>query len=571
MSGQQFDDLTKAVANGANGTTRRNFLKRLIVGAGAAVVPLGAAGRAAAQIEDSKCKPLEHKCLTNVECCSRWCDKNGHQCTCIPDEELVCPRLTGQLECVTKCHNANNPCETSACDPLTGGCMVVPIAGAVCRDASGPCDLPAVCDGLSTACPPNPLKVAGTICREANGACDVPEVCTGAEAQCPADAVAPAGTPCRDSSGACEGIALCNGTSKTCPPNPLVEAGTLCRPARNQCDLPEYCTGSDPQCPSDQVEPDGTPCDRDQDLCTLDTCQNGTCTAGGPKTCPANTNPCRVNVCVPATGNCVEQNLPNDTPCETDDDLCTVQACRSGTCTVVSRTQCAAPSNPCKIAVCEPATGLCVEQNVPNATPCATDNDLCTTQECRNGNCAVVSNRTCPASTNPCKVNVCDPATGNCVEQNLANGTACEKESPPNLCTIDRCQNGTCTTVSTTTCPAPSDPCKVSVCEPATGLCVTANAADGTVCSDQNPCTLGDVCMNGTCRPGTTPAPPNTVCGTNRVCCGTTCCAAGQVCCATGTTTAGQCRLPVGASCTANSQCCSNMCGGPPGNRTCRA
>ena len=35
MSGQQFDDVAKAVANGANGTTRGAFLKQLLVGVGA--------------------------------------------------------------------------------------------------------------------------------------------------------------------------------------------------------------------------------------------------------------------------------------------------------------------------------------------------------------------------------------------------------------------------------------------------------------------------------------------------------------------------------------------------------
>ena len=44
------------------------------------------------------------------------------------------------------------------------------------------------------------------------------------------------------------------------------------------------------------------------------------------------------------------------------------------------------------------------------------------------------------------------------------------------------------------------------MCAPATGQCVTTNAADGTACTDNNVCTVGDACLAGACKPGS-PSP----------------------------------------------------------------
>ena len=50
-------------------------------------------------------------------------------------------------------------------------------------------------------------------------------------------------------------------------------------------------------------------------------------------------------------------------------------------------------------------------------------------------------------------------------------------------------------------CHDPTNPCEVSLCNPTTGNCVV-NRLTGTPCNDNNPCTIGDTCQNGTCQPG---------------------------------------------------------------------
>lgn len=48
-------------------------------------------------------------------------------------------------------------------------------------------------------------------------------------------------------------------------------------------------------------------------------------------------------------------------------------------------------------------------------------------------------------------------------------------------------------------CPAPAEPCKVSVCDPAQGACVVRDADDGATCDDGLFCTVGDRCVDGAC------------------------------------------------------------------------
>ncbi len=62
-------------------------------------------------------------------------------------------------------------------------------------------------------------------------------------------------------------------------------------------------------------------------------------------------------------------------------------------------------------------------------------------------------------------------------------------------------------------CPVPQVACLVATC--AAGLCGTAPAADGTACDDADPCTIEDVCTQGSCK-----GSPNLqcVCGIGKPC-----------------------------------------------------
>ncbi len=80
----------------------------------------------------------------------------------------------------------------------------------------------------------------------------------------------------------------------------------------------------------------------------------------------------------------------------------------------------------------------------------------------------------------------------------LTDGTSCEEG---NLCTTaDLCQNGVCTGHAPVQCTA-SDACHVAgTCDPATGLCSNPAVPERGPCDDGNPCTVTDVCQDGTCR-----------------------------------------------------------------------
>jgi hypothetical protein len=156
--------------------------------------------------------------------------------------------------------------------------------------------------------------------------------------------------------------------------------------------------------------------------------------------------------------------------------------------------------------------------------------------------------KTCTASTDPCKVNVCDPATGDCVTQNAPNGTTCEDG---NLCTTgETCQEGVCqggTAVanccqSTSDCPTPANQCLRATC--ISNVCGVENKPDNTACDDNLGCTRGETCLAGICQGGT-----STCTGTNNFCCGA------------GTSRAGNCRQAPGTVCTQNNQCCNSCTG----------
>ena len=74
MEGQRFDQMAKAMANGA---TRRGVLRGLAGGAAAGALALRGAGRVAA---DDDCKPVGKKCKKDAQCCSRVCDRATGTC-----------------------------------------------------------------------------------------------------------------------------------------------------------------------------------------------------------------------------------------------------------------------------------------------------------------------------------------------------------------------------------------------------------------------------------------------------------------------------------------------------------
>jgi hypothetical protein len=127
--------------------------------------------------------------------------------------------------------------------------------------------------------------------------------------------------------------------------------------------------------------------------------------------------------------------------------------------------------------------------------------------------------RTC-SSPGPCFRVWFDPATGNCVTEELAEGESCEPENAcftdgicvnkecrgtprscddGNACTEDRCDPAEGCVHNVRSCPTPSNPCQEATCHPASG-CGTVDVRDGTACGDTSSCVVRHHCLQGECR-----------------------------------------------------------------------
>ena len=289
------------------------------------------------------------------------------------------------------------------------------------------------------------------------------------------------------------------------------------------CDPPTGLCGA--------VVPDGTSCDADSDGCTLgDSCASGACVAGALADCSAVSDACNEGVCASTgsdTWDCQATPVPG--PCDDGDACTTGDACSGGQCVGAPLT-CADDGNPCTTASCDPVAGC---QSVPNSLPCD-DSDPCTMSDtCSAGacvgspdpacqcavtaDCAVYENGNacdgtltclnnqcvidpatvvaCTQPQNPCRVSTCTPATGLCTEKDAAAGKPCDDAD---LCTTnDTCGAGTCggTPVS---CPSDGNPCVDDVCDPSSGTCGVA-VPDTTPCDDGDACTIGDACSAAQC------------------------------------------------------------------------
>ena len=127
------------------------------------------------------------------------------------------------------------------------------------------------------------------------------------------------------------------------------------------------------------------------------------------------------------------------------------------------------------------------------------DGRFCTVGEtCQaNGTCGQGTARDCTGAVtvNQCQTPTCDTQQDLCVASPKPNNTAC---NDTNLCTtVDVCVSGTCTGQSPVTCPE-TDCRQAGTCTPATGLCVSAPKADGSMCA--GPVNTESQCASGACQ-----------------------------------------------------------------------
>ncbi len=170
---------------------------------------------------------------------------------------------------------------------------------------------------------------------------------------------ADAGTPCQGN-GSCDGNGIC------VPPTDVCDG---CPPTLNACTVNE-CNESTQQCEVSNV-PDGTVCAPNgacvSGECVVDLCAGKDCDDG---------NECTSNLCDPATGDCSNPPAADGTVCNGGAGSCQGGACVDDPCAG----QNCDDGDECTDNACDPATGLCINDPLPEGTPCA---------EFPNGYCAI--------------------------------------------------------------------------------------------------------------------------------------------------------------------------------------
>jgi hypothetical protein len=242
------------------------------------------------------------------------------------------------------------PCWTGACQPKTGACAAIPKAATVLCDDGVACTTGDSCDG--GGCKGGPWTCACQLdgdCNDANP-CTADECVAGSCVQAPVEA-----TPCSDGSACTAGDACAGGQ---CVPGAAANCqdGNAC--TADSCDAASGICAFAPL--SELACSDG-------DACTLaDSCSAGSCAAGPAKICLAS-GICQEASCAPLTGACVAVDLAG--PCTGSDACVQGQTCQGGQCGGGVAVDCD-DGNPCTTDGCQPASGLCSAQPLPDGSPC---------------------------------------------------------------------------------------------------------------------------------------------------------------------------------------------------------
>lgn len=309
-------------------------------------------------------------------------------------------------------------------------------------------------------------------CQPINETCKVNK-CNPATGQCEVK-TQPNGTPCEDKLYCTVDDYCQDGVCKS-------GAQRDCTYLDDQC-IKGVCNEDVDSCIIEN-KPDGTPCDDGEPCFIGDTCKSGVCVSGNQGQCPCT----------------------KDADCKDDGDKCNgiVGKCNLSThlCEFSSPpVECPPPSGSCKVNECIPSTGECVEKNALNFTPCE-DGLYCTVGDnCQNGVCTPTQPRDCSDGDGQCVKGICDEENDKCSTIPKADGTPCELDGKG--CTTDKCEGGVCKFSSPIDCSSFTDDCNTGLCQDV-GFggyqCIKVPKPDGTVCTDEpNPCTT-DKCQAGVC------------------------------------------------------------------------
>lgn len=184
---------------------------------------------------------------------------------------------------------------------------------------------------VGAPCDDHNPRTLGDVC-DTDGICQGSGcVCTTIDECCDGCLFRSLGTPCGDTlSSVCDRPDTCDGKG-VCQAN-YEATTTVCREAVGDCDAAEYCDGAG-RCAANVYAELGKLCNDLNDCSKDDACDgNGNC-IGLQYTCPD--TQCRIEGVCGGNEGCRYTNLSDDLPCDDDDPLTAVTACRSGLCTCI--------------------------------------------------------------------------------------------------------------------------------------------------------------------------------------------------------------------------------------------
>ena len=207
------------------------------------------------------------------------------------------------------------------------------------------------------------------------------------------------------------------------------------------------------------------------------------------------TSPCECSATNECCDGCFDRN--ENGACDADQNGCTMgDTCAAGTCVPGPEPDCSAQDDQCNAGTCESTGGdsfVCVKDPSPfEGFDCNADDDGCTTGDvCMAGVCVPGQVADCSGAADQCEEGVCvsqGPDGHLCATVTTSmDGVACSDDNP---CTVDDiCNAGECGGLEKDC--SDSFACTTTWCDAATGDC--AVQADQAICDDGNPCTV-DLC-----------------------------------------------------------------------------
>lgn len=453
----------------------------------------------AGPLSDAQGDGADPTCLNNKHC------DDGNPCTQDRCENSACSYTTPD-ETIGQACSDHDLCTTASSCQADGSCG----GGAPIDLPEDPCVLYS-CD---------PETGVSSLSKNQGAPCDDGDCCTLVDTclPCPEgdDNCAPGTLACAGSPKQCTDVNDC--TTETCECQdevpvcvfPPVEDGTPCDAPLVACTTGDQCQAG--QCmpgPEDKLD-DGNPCTQDLcekgdlvhlplsdpfiqcddgDNCTmLDHCVVGACVGGAPLVCAPSL--CAQSATC-SNGACQQHWLEQGASCN-DGNACTVdETCGpEHICTSLVSLQCN-DFNPCTTDWCDAVTGDCKHQPEPGLA--CDDGFLCTTADActDDGQCQGTAVQ-CSADLNPCVKPVCNSETGQC-DIFQPEATPCQFEDP--CLGQGECTAGQCVSLGG---PCQSD-CLTGACTNVLGVAICQKLPDLIPCSDGNPKSAFDQCIDGEC------------------------------------------------------------------------